>query len=169
MIDVLVIAGSHSDTLTMMYVRDMLDRLGVSNRCVVSSAHRTPKRTRQLAEGAEAGEYKAIITIAGWAAALGGVVSAYCWTLPIYAVAVESDNPRHNEAAMLSIVDLPEGTPIAFCGFGKAGAVHAALETAKIVGLFRPEVRGRLCKYRQERTDSVLFEPDFTKVAMEKK
>ena len=88
-----------------------------------------------------------IIAGAGWAAHLPGVVAAYT-TLPVVGVPVDS-SPLKGMDALLSIVQMPPGIPVATMAIGKGGARNAAIYAASILGLKYPEIGDRVKKFRE--------------------
>ncbi len=148
-----VIMGSQSDWPTMRAACETLDKLGIPWGRRIISAHRTPHRLREYAETAKGRGLKIIIAGAGGAAHLPGMVAAYT-RLPVHGVPVESAILKGQDS-LLSIVQMPSGVPVATFAIGKAGAVNAALEAARILALMDPELDQRLATFIQQQTDSV--------------
>jgi len=145
--DVAIFIGSESDHDIIKDALDLLDRFGVSYELEVTSAHRSPERTRRLIE--EAGERGArvFIAVAGRAAHLAGYVAAHT-SAPVIGVPVESPGLGGLDA-LLSTVQMPKGVPVATMGLGKAGAANAAILAAEILSLKTPSLRKKLEDYRQ--------------------
>ena len=154
---VAIIMGSRSDWPTMKHAADMLDRLGGAWDARVVSAHRTPQRLFDFANGARAAGFKVIIAGAGGAAHLPGMAAA--WTsLPVLGVPVESQALRGQDS-LLSIVQMHAGIPVGTLAIGRAGAVNAALLAASILSLHDPALADRLEAHRAAQSAAVAEEP----------
>jgi len=145
---VCVAMGSTSDADVMKGCTDTLDRLGIAYELRVVSAHRTPDRTREVAEGAAERGVEVMIAGAGWAAHLAGVIAAHT-PLPVIGVPIDS-SPLQGLDALLATVQMPPGVPVATVSLGKGGAKNAAVLAARILALKYPEVGERLASYREE-------------------
>lgn len=156
MSDVLVgvIMGSTSDWETMRHAHEILEEFGVPHECKVVSAHRTPKRTAEYAEGAEERGIEVIIAGAGGAAHLPGMTAAET-ILPVLGVPVQS-RALNGLDSLLSIVQMPGGIPVGTLSIGRSGAKNAALLAISILGAKYPEYREKLRKYRATQTEKVL-------------
>ncbi len=148
-----LIMGSDSDWETMQHAAETLRSLGIAHEKRVISAHRTPKRMVEFAEGAAARGIKVIIAGAGGAAHLPGMTAALTH-LPVLGVPVESKVLRGVDS-LLSIVQMPAGVPVPTLAIGKAGAINAALSAAAILALFDQELTQRLIAYRKAQSDRV--------------
>jgi 5-(carboxyamino)imidazole ribonucleotide mutase len=153
-----IIMGSTSDWETMRHAADMLDTLEISHETRVVSAHRTPKRLYEYADGAAARGLKLIIAGAGGAAHLPGMAAAMT-ALPVLGVPVESKALKGMDS-LLSIVQMPAGVPVGTLAIGKPGAINAALLAAAMLATNDPALRERLAAWRAEQTDSVPDMPD---------
>lgn len=126
MSSVLVMMGSESDMPTMEKGVAILREHGVDVRVEVSSAHRQPRRTAELAEGAAADGHSVVICGAGLSAALPGVVAAHT-SLPVIGVPVSAGTLGGLDA-LLSCAQMPPGVPVAAVGIDNAkNAAHLAL------------------------------------------
>lgn len=151
--DVVVFIGSESDLEVITDAGRILDDFGVSHRLEVTSAHRSPERTRTLiAEGEKQGA-KVFIAVAGKAAHLAGFVAGHT-SLPVIGVPVESSGLGGMDA-LLSTVQMPKGVPVATMGLGKAGAFNAAILAVQILSLGNPALRKKLAEYKQVLADRV--------------
>ena len=139
---VLILIGSESDRPTMSDCLKRLQDLGVDAELRVSSAHRNPEATRQLARAAEARGVRVIVAAAGMAAHLAGAVAAET-TLPVIGVPLES-GPLHGMDALLATVMMPSGVPVATMAIGAAGAANAAIFAAQILALEDASLADRL-------------------------
>lgn len=130
---VLVMMGSESDRDVMQKGIDVLADAGVDVKVVVSSAHRDPGRTTEMASGAEAAGYSVIICGAGLSAALPGVVAAHT-ELPVIGVPISAGTLGGLDA-LLSIVQMPPGVPVAAVGIDNSrNAAHLALRLIRAAG-----------------------------------
>ena len=123
-----IVLGSDSDLEVMLEAVKVLDALEVGSEVVVTSAHRTPERTHEYATTAHARGLGVLIAGAGGAAALPGVLAASS-PLPVIGVPVAS-TPLGGIDALLSIVQMPKGVPVATVAIGKWGAANAGLLAA---------------------------------------
>ncbi len=153
MAKVAVILGSDSDLEFMSDAFKTLEDLGIEYELRIASAHRTPDRVREYVESAEDRGIEVVIAGAGWAAHLPGVVAAYT-TLPVIGVPVDS-SPLRGVDALLSIVQMPPGIPVAGMAIGKGGGRNAAVFAAHVLGLKYPEIKERLRKFRAQMREKV--------------
>lgn len=153
-----VIMGSRSDWETMEHAVEVLKTLGVPHEVRVVSAHRTPDLLFEYASEAEGRGLQVIIAGAGGAAHLPGMVAAKT-VLPVLGVPVQS-RALSGLDSLLSIVQMPGGVPVGTLAIGKAGATNAAILAASMLGESHPEIREAVRRFRDERTQSVLDDPD---------
>lgn len=123
-------AGSESDRERVEKAFQVLDEAKVGYDFIVSSAHRDPKKTAEIAEGAEKNGYKVVIAAAGLSAALPGTVSALT-KLPVIGLPLEV-GPLRGVDALYAIAQLPPGCPVGTVGIGNAK--NAALLALRILG-----------------------------------
>jgi phosphoribosylaminoimidazole carboxylase PurE protein len=142
-----IVIGSDSDLDTMLQTVEVLDTLGIGSEMVVASAHRTPHRTEEWASGAAARGLRVLIAAAGGAAALPGVVAAFS-SLPVIGVPIAA-TPLNGMDALLSIVQMPKGVPVATVAIGPWGAANAGLLAAQILALGDAALAERLAVYRK--------------------
>ena len=128
--DVLIVVGSESDRDRVAGACAVLDEAGVGYDFEVSSAHRDPERTAELARGAKPKGYRVIIAGAGLAAALPGAVAALT-ELPVIGLPLDV-GPLRGIDALYAIAQLPPGCPVATVGIGNAK--NAALLALRILG-----------------------------------
>ena len=153
-----VLMGSQSDWETMRATVETLEELGVACETRVLSAHRTPDETLAYAAGAAERGLAVLIAGAGGAAALPGVLAAKT-LLPVIGVPMTGWALQGLDA-LLSMVQMPGGVPVATVSIGRAGAVNAALLAARILAVSHPEIGERLGAYRRQRAESALEAPD---------
>ena len=150
---VAIIMGSASDWGTMQQAARLLDELGLSYEAHVISAHRTPDRAFDFAATARQRGFGAIIAGAGGAAHLPGVLAAKT-TLPVIGVPIDSSALKGLDA-LLAIVQMPAGIPVATMAIGAAGAQNAALTAAAIFAVHDAAVAEQLDRYRQRMREKV--------------
>lgn len=126
---VLIIVGSQSDEERIAPAFTVLQSAGVGYDFVVSSAHRDPEQTADIARGAKAKGYRVIIAGAGLAAALPGAVAALT-DLPVVGVPFDV-GPLRGVDALYAITQLPSGCPVGTVGIGNAK--NAALLALRIL------------------------------------
>ena len=154
---VAIIMGSQSDWPTMSRAAEALDKLGVAHDARIVSAHRTPQRLVEFAEGAAAEGFQVIIAGAGGAAHLPGMVASMTH-LPVLGVPVQS-KALSGQDSLLSIVQMPAGIPVGTLAIGEAGATNAGLLAASILALQDPALAERIKAFRAAQTDSVAERP----------
>ena len=148
MADILVLLGSEKDKPQLERGLPYFDRFGLSHRLEVSSAHRQPDRTTELASNARSEGVKAIICVAGMAAHLGGVVAAHT-TLPVIGVPIGGSSLGGADA-LYSFVQMPTGVPVATMAIGPAGFANAVIFCAQILSLGDEALAARLESFKQE-------------------
>jgi 5-(carboxyamino)imidazole ribonucleotide mutase len=152
-----IIMGSQSDWANMRHAAETLETLGVPAETRIVSAHRTPKRMFDYAQGAKARGLKVIIAGAGGAAHLPGMTASLT-ELPVFGVPVESAALKGQDS-LLSIVQMPAGIPVGTLAIGRAGAVNAALLAAAVLALGDAALAKRLAAFRRRQSDTVALEP----------
>ncbi|MFC1848043.1 5-(carboxyamino)imidazole ribonucleotide mutase [Chloroflexota bacterium] len=143
-----IVMGSKSDAETMQLALDVLDQLGIEYEVSVISAHRTPEKARQYGVSARERGLEVIIAGAGGAAHLPGVLASWT-TIPVVGVPIPNSEIKGLDA-LLSIVQMPAGIPVACVALGSAGAKNAAYLAAEILGVKYDKIREAYEKYRQE-------------------
>ena len=138
-----IIMGSTSDLPVMEKACKFLDELQLPFEVNALSAHRTPDAVEAFAKGAKARGIKVIIAAAGMAAALPGVIAAST-TLPVIGVPIKG--MLDGLAAMLSIIQMPPGIPVATVGVN--GAMNAAILAMEMIALTDEQVAQRLAEYK---------------------
>ena len=149
-----ILMGSKSDLETLRPARDVLTEFGIAHEVKVLSAHRTPDALFAYVDGAEARGLEVIIAAAGGAAHLPGVIAAKT-TLPVLGVPIASTALLGLDA-LLSIVQMPQGIPVATFAVGKAGAGNAALFAIAIMAGKRPELGTQLKAWRKAKAAALL-------------
>ena len=152
-----IIMGSRSDWGVMENAAQTLDEFGIAYEVKVVSAHRTPDRLYEYAKSARGRGLKAIIAGAGGAAHLPGMAAAMT-PVPVLGVPVDATVLRGVDALM-SIVQMPKGVPVATFAVGKPGAVNAALFAAAMLANDDPAIYDALDAYRDAQASGVSTNP----------
>ncbi len=147
-----IIMGSDSDLPVMRAAASILEELGVTTEVDIVSAHRTPEKLYTYAREAEGRGLRVIIAGAGGAAHLPGMVASLC-VLPVIGVPV-SATKLAGEDALLSIVQMPAGVPVATVAIDNAA--NAGILAAQILGTSDAALRQRLHDYKQSLRDRVM-------------
>ncbi|EAI3822707.1 5-(carboxyamino)imidazole ribonucleotide mutase [Campylobacter coli] len=128
-----IMMGSKSDYEVMSECAKTLEKFGVKYELIISSAHRSPKRTKEYIKEAEAKGAKVFIAAAGMAAHLAGAVAAYT-TKPVLGVPMPGSALASMDS-LFSTVQMPGGIPVGTLAVGKAGAKNAAYLAMQILAL----------------------------------
>ncbi len=150
---VLILMGSDSDLDVMKEAARVLESFGVRYEMEVSSAHRSPERTRKIVSEARTRGIKIFIVGAGAAAHLAGVVAAES-TLPVIGVPLDSSSLRGVDA-LYATVQMPAGVPVATMAIGKAGATNAGVLAVEILALADAELQGKLGDHKRKLAEAV--------------
>ena len=153
MIQVGIIMGSASDLPVMQAAKDFLDEVGISSEVKIVSAHRTPELMVDYAKSAANRGLKVIIAGAGGAAHLPGMTASMT-SLPVIGVPVKSSNSIDGWDSILSILQMPNGIPVATVALN--GAKNAGILAARIIGSFDKEVQVKLDAYAASMKEAVL-------------
>lgn len=148
-----VVMGSDSDWETLQHAVARLREFGVAHEARVVSAHRTPDLLFDYAATAAGRGLRCIIAGAGGAAHLPGMLAAKT-ELPVLGVPVAS---RHLQGldSLLSIVQMPQGVPVATFAIGNAGAANAALFAVAMLAHAEPALAERLRAFRAAQSERV--------------
>ena len=147
-----LIMGSDSDWPVMQNAADVLRRFGIAYEAKVLSAHRTPEAMLEYAQTAHARGLKVIIAGAGGAAHLPGMVAA-ATILPVVGVPVRSSNSIDGWDSILSILQMPNGVPVATVALNGAG--NAGLLAVQILATANKPLAQALDAYKQELKEKV--------------
>jgi phosphoribosylaminoimidazole carboxylase PurE protein len=150
-----IVMGSRADMPAAERAVTVLDDLGVPCEVRVISAHRAPALLARYAETAEERGLRVLIAIAGLAAHLPGVLAAQT-ILPVVGVPMPG-GVADGLDALLSVVQMPKGVPVATVGVGNAE--NAALLAAQILAVEDPELRERFRAHREAQTQAILDDP----------
>ncbi|MCK4412440.1 MAG: 5-(carboxyamino)imidazole ribonucleotide mutase [Candidatus Eisenbacteria sp.] len=137
-----ILYASTSDEPVMKECWGLLERLGVPCERKLVSAHRMPETTAAYARGARKRGLRVLICGAGMAAHLPGVVASLT-TLPVIGVPL-CGSAMEGQDALLSMVQMPAGVPVATVAVGKAGAKNAAILAVQMLALGDPALTRKL-------------------------
>lgn len=147
-----IIMGSASDLEVMQPASEVLKTLGIPHELDIVSAHRTPEKLMAYAKGAVERGLKVIIAGAGGAAHLPGMIAS-ATPLPVIGVPVKSHNSIIGIDSLLSIVQMPNGIPVATVAIN--AALNAGLLAAKILATSNPKLLTQLETYQAELANKV--------------
>lgn len=148
-----IIMGSKSDYNVMKSCADVLESFDVPYELIVSSAHRSPERTKKYMEEAEKKGAQVFIAAAGMAAHLAGVLASKT-VKPIIGVPM-SASALNGIDALLSTVQMPAGMPVATVAIGKAGAMNSAYLAMQILALNDENIYNALMEDRNAKVKKV--------------
>jgi len=148
-----IIMGSKSDLPVMQKAIDILKEFGIGSDVKIVSAHRTPEVMFEYAKNAKKNGIKVIIAGAGGAAHLPGMVASIS-TLPIIGVPIKSRNSIDGWDSILSILQMPEGVPVATVALN--GASNAGIIATQILGIEDAEISNKLTQYKENLKEKVI-------------
>ncbi|HSB93506.1 MAG TPA: 5-(carboxyamino)imidazole ribonucleotide mutase [Flavitalea sp.] len=152
-IEVGIIMGSDSDLPVMQAAGDILDQFQIGYEITVVSAHRTPLRMVEYAKAAAGRGLRVIIAGAGGAAHLPGMVASIT-PLPVIGVPVKSSNSIDGWDSILSILQMPNGIPVATVALN--AAKNAGLLAVSIIGSSNTDILQKLTDYKNQLEQEVL-------------
>jgi len=141
-----IIMGSDSDLTVMQGAADILDEFGIAYEISIVSAHRTPERMFEFARAAHTRGLKVIIAGAGGAAHLPGMVASLS-PLPVIGVPVKSSNSLDGWDSILSILQMPNGVPVATVALNAAH--NAGILAAQILGVSDQNIQKQVIGYKE--------------------
>ena len=153
MIQVGIIMGSKSDLPVMKEAKEFLDEIGISCELKIVSAHRTPELMIEYAQNAATRGLKVIIAGAGGAAHLPGMTASMT-SLPVIGVPIKSSNSIDGWDSILSILQMPNGIPVATVALN--AAKNAGILAARIIGSFDKSIQGKLDAYALTMKETVI-------------
>jgi 5-(carboxyamino)imidazole ribonucleotide mutase len=152
-----IIMGSDSDLNVMQAAADVLKTFNIPFELTVVSAHRTPERMMEYAKTARNRGLKVIIAGAGGAAHLPGMVAAIT-SLPVVGVPIKSSNSMDGWDSILSILQMPNGVPVATVALN--AAKNAGLLAAQIIGSSDATIGNAMEDYKVNMNAEVLAKVD---------
>ena len=152
-----IIMGSDSDLSIMQAAADVLTDFGIQFELTVVSAHRTPLRMVEYSQKAKQRGLKVIIAGAGGAAHLPGMVASLT-PLPVIGVPLKSSNSIDRWDSVLSILQMPNGVPVATVALN--AAKNAGILAAEIIGAFDAAVGQKVADYKKSLETDVMGKVD---------
>ena len=157
-----ILMGSDSDLPVMQAAADILKYFDIPFELTVVSAHRTPTRMVEYAQSAKERGLKIIIAGAGGAAHLPGMIASLT-PLPVIGVPVKSSNSIDGWDSILSILQMPNGVPVATVALN--AAKNAGILAAEIIGAFDVAVGQKIAAYKQQLSNEVQDKIDYLRNA----
>ena len=148
-----ILMGSDNDYEVMKETAVALKQFGIPFEMTVSSAHRTPERTAKFVREAKGRGIKILIAGAGAAAHLAGVVAAET-ILPVVAVPIDA-TALNGMDALLAMVQMPAGIPVATMAIGKAGARNAGIFAAQMLAVDDAALSEKLVQFKADMATGV--------------
>ncbi len=148
-----IVMGSDSDWPIVKTATETLESFGVAYEVRVISAHRTPEMASEYSATAQERGLKIIISAAGGAAHLGGVLAAHT-VLPVIGIPIKG-GAVNGVDSMWATLQMPAGIPVATVTLGSAGPINAAVLAVQILAVGREDLRTKLAAYKEELKDKV--------------
>lgn len=148
-----IIMGSDSDLPVMQAAADILSYFEIEFELTVVSAHRTPQRMFEYASLASKRGLKVIIAGAGGAAHLPGMIASIT-NLPVIGVPIKSSNSIDGWDSVLSILQMPNGIPVATVALN--AAKNAGILAAEIIGVYNMDVAAKITDYKKQLSEEVM-------------
>lgn len=145
-----IIMGSTSDYPVMEKAAKFLDEMDIPFEINALSAHRTPEEVERFAKNAHSNKIKVIIAAAGMAAHLPGVIASMT-SIPVIGVPINAT--LHGLDALLAIVQMPPGIPVATVGIN--GALNAGILALQILATDNSEYQAKLIEYKEGLKDKI--------------
>ncbi|MBW7890155.1 MAG: 5-(carboxyamino)imidazole ribonucleotide mutase [Chitinophagaceae bacterium] len=152
-----IVMGSDSDLNVMQDAAAVLKEFGIPFELTVVSAHRTPLRMMEYASQAKERGLKVIIAGAGGAAHLPGMIASLT-PIPVIGVPVKSSNSIDGWDSVLSILQMPNGIPVATVALN--ASKNAGILAASMIGAFDEEIGERIAAYKRNLESAVLRKID---------
>lgn len=153
-----ILMGSDNDYEVMVESAKALKQFDVPFEMIVSSAHRTPERTAAYVRNAAKRGIRVLIAGAGAAAHLAGVVAAET-SLPVIAVPIDATSLKGLDA-LLAMVQMPAGIPVATMAIGPAGARNAGLFAVRMLATTDTDLQEKLVDFKKEMAEGVVKKSD---------
>ncbi len=153
-----ILMNAKSDWEIMQHAELTLGVLGIPREIKIISAHRTPHLLTQYGKTAEERGLQVIIAGAEGAAHLPGMIAANT-ILPVLGVPIPGQSLQGMDS-LLSIVQMPAGTPVGTLAIGRAGAINAALLAAQILARQNPAIRDAVQEFREGQAKKIVDYPD---------
>ena len=147
-----IIMGSKSDLPIMQKAIDILNQFGIDIDIKIVSAHRTPEIMFDYAKNARERGLSSIIAGAGGAAHLPGMIASIT-TIPVIGVPIKSRNSIDGWDSVLSILQMPEGVPVATVALD--GAANAGILAAQIIATENSDIQKKVAEYKENLKNKV--------------
>ena len=147
-----IIMGSKSDLPVMQKAIDILNQFGIDTDIKIVSAHRTPEIMFDYAKEARKRGLSSIIAGAGGAAHLPGMIASIT-TIPVIGVPIKSRNSIDGWDSILSILQMPEGVPVATVALD--GAANAGILAAQIIAIENSDIQKKVTDYKENLKNKV--------------
>ena len=147
-----IIMGSKSDLPVMQKAIDILNQFGIDTDIKIVSAHRTPEIMFDYANEARKRGLSSIIAGAGGAAHLPGMIASIT-TIPVIGVPIKSRNSIDGWDSILSILQMPEGVPVATVALD--GAANAGILAAQIIAIENSDIQKKVTDYKENLKNKV--------------
>jgi 5-(carboxyamino)imidazole ribonucleotide mutase len=147
-----IIMGSKSDLPIMQKAIDILNQFGIGTDIKIVSAHRTPEIMFDYAKNARERGLSSIIAGAGGAAHLPGMIASIT-TIPVIGVPIKSRNSIDGWDSILSILQMPEGVPVATVALD--GAANAGILAAQIIATENSDIQKKVADYKENLKNKV--------------
>ena len=147
-----IIMGSKSDLPVMQKAIDILNQFGIDTDIKIVSAHRTPEIMFDYANEARKRGLSSIIAGAGGAAHLPGMIASIT-TIPVIGVPIKSRNSIEGWDSILSILQMPEGVPVATVALD--GAANAGILAAQIIAIENSDIQKKVTDYKENLKNKV--------------
>ena len=147
-----IIMGSKSDLPIMQKAIDILNQFGIDTDIKIVSAHRTPEVMFDYAKNARVRGLSSIIAGAGGAAHLPGMIASIT-TIPVIGVPIKSRNSIDGWDSILSILQMPEGVPVATVALD--GAANAGILAAQIIATENSDIQKKVADYKENLKNKV--------------
>ncbi|WP_457619022.1 5-(carboxyamino)imidazole ribonucleotide mutase [Lutibacter sp.] len=148
-----IIMGSNSDLPIMQQAIDILQNFNIKIEVDIVSAHRTPEKLFDYAKNAHTRGISVIIAGAGGAAHLPGMVASIS-PLPIIGVPIKSSNSIDGWDSILSILQMPNGVPVATVALN--GAKNAGILAAQIIGISNENIQNTIIDFKENLKNTVI-------------
>jgi len=148
-----IVMGSKSDLALMQAAAVQMEKFCIPFEITILSAHRTPERMVEYAQTASNRGLKVIIAGAGGAANLPGMIASLT-TIPVIGVPVKSSNSIDGWDSILSILQMPNGVPVATVALN--GAANAGILAAQIVSISDDSISEKLLQHKSEMSNQVI-------------
>ena len=147
-----IIMGSKSDLPIMQNAIDILNQFGIDTDIKIVSAHRTPEVMFDYAKNAVEKGLSSIIAGAGGAAHLPGMIASIT-TIPVIGVPIKSRNSIDGWDSILSVLQMPEGVPVATVALD--GAANAGILAAQIIATENSDIQKKIADYKENLKNKV--------------